>query len=63
MLFELQDLQESKSVYRKYEEFKVSTAATDRTFRGIFRYFMSVPCSVIQWENREGKMEPLFLAF
>ena len=33
------------------------------TFRRMFRYFWAVPCSVIQWGNREGKTEPLFLAF
>ena len=29
----------------------------------MFRYFWAVPCSVIQWGNREGKTEPLFLTF
>ena len=29
----------------------------------MIRYFWAVPCSVIQWGNREGKTEPLFLAF
>ena len=33
------------------------------TFHGMFCYFRSVWCSLIQWGNKEGKKEPLFLAF
>ena len=31
------------------------------TFHGMFCYFRSVWCSLIQWGNKEGKKEPLFL--